>query len=637
VAVRFAADTAFFSRTATPPPETSFTLMAWAVQYVNTATFSTIISLDISSGDAFTIEFGSNGTTLQMNAVNSGATAFTKQPVIRQPICVAVTYDGTNAKGYFRRLGETRWDTVSAAATPASASAGISVGNYRQTPTGNGFRGAAWNFKVWNRALTPEQLMAESQANYMVDVRDANLFWRLRHPGDRADYGPHAQRLATRNGTPQPNGWSAHAVGLLNNWRPAIRKVDAASSANAFSLTITQGVYTLIGQSVVLRATRAIQPAQGQYLLTGQNVTLRVGRALLIQQGQYTLTGQSVTLRTGRALIISQGQYLLTGQSVELRAARSLQPETGVYQLIGQSVGLSVSANKFIQPETGIYRLTGQDVVLRATRALQPAQGQYLLTGQDVGLAAGRALQPQQGQYALAGQDVVLRTGRALLPETGVYTLTGQNVDLFVSQAGAKSIQPETGVYQLVGGSVELTFNQRPETPVEDFTAAKYGSLRFKPVTKPKKPPPEPPVVQADITNMPDAPRPPWRRGALLDLLDAAYALQPAVAAAPAPVARPAPSPSRKAKPVAAASEPEIDYPRTIKLLQAGWDEEREALQDTIATLRSRLSSTEAALDALRESQRIEREAIERAAKQRQRRQNDAAAAAAARLLLGGD
>ncbi len=246
MACRLTADAQLFSRTATVPSEISATLMCWAMQYVSTATFSTVISLD-TGGDAFTVEFGSDGVTLGIHTVGASDTAFGAiQPVIRQPFCCAITVNGAAVTGYVRRWGDKRWDTVADTAIGTFTAAGLSVGNFRPTPTGNGLRGSVWNFKAWDRPLTDQQLMVESLYDDVVDTRDCHLFWRLKHPGDLVDYGPRGQRRPTRVSTPTPSG-DHFKVPLLRRSRNARRPFVAPAAGGFFSRVY----YDMIGANRV--------------------------------------------------------------------------------------------------------------------------------------------------------------------------------------------------------------------------------------------------------------------------------------------------------------------------------------------------------------------------------------------------
>lgn len=243
MSMRFTANTAYVSSTANLPPDGAWTFMVWLVQFQDTNTNSVALAYDFSGGDAYAVETDTDGTTWHFHNPGVSDTAFAFQPAMREPFCIAITESGTAVAGYLRRFNDTRWDVVNGTGVSQSYT-GIGVGQFRASPS-FGVRGAFWNFKCWDRALTPTELMIESQADYMVDTRDANRFWRLKHPGDLVDYGPHAQRRPTRNGAPQPSAWGPASVGLRQPYRVARRNVDAAVSAAGFR---SRYYYDMIGQ-----------------------------------------------------------------------------------------------------------------------------------------------------------------------------------------------------------------------------------------------------------------------------------------------------------------------------------------------------------------------------------------------------
>ncbi len=231
------------------------------------------------------------------------------------------------------------------------------------------------------------------------------------------------------------------------------------SAANAYTLSITQGSYTLTGNDAQLAAARRLAITQGSYSLTGNNAGLAAGRRLAVTQGSYALTGNdlqlaaarqlSITqgaysltgnnagLAAGRSLAITQGAYTLTGNAVQLAAARQLAITQGSYALTGNDVTLTKSAAGGLQITQGAYTLTGNAVQFAAARRLAIAQGSYTLTGQSVGLSRARAaLQVTQGTYTLTVQDVLLRASLRLSITTGLYALTGNAVTLLASSAG---------------------------------------------------------------------------------------------------------------------------------------------------------------------------------------------------------
>lgn len=226
-----------------------------------------------------------------------------------------------------------------------------------------------------------------------------------------------------------------------------------SATANAYTLTITQGAYTLTGNSATAAAARRLAITQGSYALTGSSAGLAAARRLTITQGAYALTGNNLALAAARQLSISQGAYSLTGNNAGLAVGRRLGITSGTYALTGQAVQLVAARRLSISQAT--YTLTGADVTLTKAAAggLQVTQGSYALTGNSAQLAGSRRLTVTQGSYALAGFDVALAVARARLQVTqGTYVLTGQDLAF----ARALRLAITAGVYTLTGQALTL-------------------------------------------------------------------------------------------------------------------------------------------------------------------------------------
>ncbi len=95
------------------------------------------------------------------------------------------------------------------------------------------------------------------------------------------------------------------AIGI---WNVALSASDVTALYNAgaglqypfpnnYSLTATQGSYTLTGQNINLRRTIIMIASFGSYVLTGQAVILNKGYMMLASFGSYILTGISTAFR----------------------------------------------------------------------------------------------------------------------------------------------------------------------------------------------------------------------------------------------------------------------------------------------------------------------------------------------------
>lgn len=225
------------------------------------------------------------------------------------------------------------------------------------------------------------------------------------------------------------------------------------------NIAATQGTFTLSGQAVSLTAARKIAAGQGSFALTGQDVDLVTSSSLSAEHGSFSLTGQSVALTTARKLLCSAGAFTLTGQAVGLSRGRVLPAGQVSFTLSGQAVSLT-AARKIVAAQ-GSLSLTGQDVTLTYTPIGGPdytltcAAGSFALSGQAVGLVAARKLTFVSGSFTLDGQAVTLSAGRNVAAGNGSFILTWQDAGLFA----ARKIAPEYGAISLTGQDVTLAYS----------------------------------------------------------------------------------------------------------------------------------------------------------------------------------
>jgi hypothetical protein len=250
--------------------------------------------------------------------------------------------------------------------------------------------------------------------------------------------------------------------------------------ATAKVLAVTQGSFSVSGQSVSLLLNKLLPVAQGAYALNGQPVALTHGRPMPITQGSYSLTGQSTGLLRSRMFPLTQGAFALTGKPVGLLRGLRIFPVAGSYSLTGQivllkqgkviaitqgSYALSGIALAFLRTRImpvaqGSFSLNGQSVLLERSRIMALTQGSYALSGQVVALLRGKLIALQQGSLVLSGQAVNLLRGRVIQIPNGSFILTGEVVRLLISHR----IVVTQGSFSLIGESVGLIY-----TPIGSF------------------------------------------------------------------------------------------------------------------------------------------------------------------------
>jgi len=224
--------------------------------------------------------------------------------------------------------------------------------------------------------------------------------------------------------------------------------IEIAGAAGGYDLTITQGSYSLTGQSVGLKRQLKLSCNQGSYSLSGQAVALKKGVTLPINQGAYTLSGQSVNFKRALKVSLNNGSYSLSGQTVGLKRVLMVSVSQGSYSLSGQDIAYSLDKN--ISITQGSYLLSGQTLGLKRQLRVSISQGSYSLSGQSIAFNNDAAVTLQGGTYSLSGQPLGLKRSLILSISKGSYTLDGQGLNFEVG----KSVNLETGNFVLSGQSV---------------------------------------------------------------------------------------------------------------------------------------------------------------------------------------
>jgi hypothetical protein len=217
--------TDYLRRTAELPTSVAFTICGWAHLVTDTNAFCCLCSLevaDINSSGLYLLA-GSNGTSLEVFNGTSGA-SFASMTV-GQPFFFALTNQGTggtDAKGYFRAATSATLSTGSHGGTSFTPGVlYIGSDSYFASDT---FNGRMWNVKIWNRALSADELLAESFYNGVKFPTSLNGHWLLRSSGDLIDYSGNGRTLTV-------NGTIVDAEPSWQPWKPSPRVYGPVTAA----------------------------------------------------------------------------------------------------------------------------------------------------------------------------------------------------------------------------------------------------------------------------------------------------------------------------------------------------------------------------------------------------------------------
>lgn len=135
----------------------------------------------------------------------------------------------------------------------------------------------------------------------------------------------------------------------------------AASGTTNYTLICSTGVYSYVGNDVVLTVNRNLSCAAGAYTYTGVNVSsLKLARQLICNPGTYAYTGNSATFIFARGVVCSAGSYSYTSGD----ASFVYSPGT-----VGTSYTLSC--------DNGVYAYSGTDATLTKTTVSSAHSGYW--------------------------------------------------------------------------------------------------------------------------------------------------------------------------------------------------------------------------------------------------------------------
>lgn len=154
-------------------------------------------------------------------------------------------------------------------------------------------------------------------------------------PNANTSLGGSISAIAVMNGFLPLQSLQEWAQDPWSFWYPTqfdiIDMLRTAGGSGAYSLSVSQGTYSLTGESQNLNVGRIMSTTEGTYSQIGYTSSLNVG--MPASQGSYSLSGQTVGL--GENLPIVQGSYSVAGESVTFGVKLSELVNQGNYSLSG--------------------------------------------------------------------------------------------------------------------------------------------------------------------------------------------------------------------------------------------------------------------------------------------------------------
>jgi hypothetical protein len=245
-----------------------------------------------------------------------------------------------------------------------------------------------------------------------------------------------------------------------------------------YQLSLPAGSYTVTGADSGLVAGRLLSLGTGSYIVTGSDAVLQLARSLVVNAGSYVVTGSDATMLKHSLLSLGASNYAITGSDTDLRRGRQLVALAGSYTITGSNATLLADRVLVLNP--GTYSITGFDATLQAgptVYSLDLGAGSYLITGAPLTLLANRVITAGVGSYTVTGFPATVLATRVLSLDAGSYLITGSNAntvkgyvlslgtgDYLVTGADAQVLKEwvlslDSGSYNMVGYDVVLDYS----------------------------------------------------------------------------------------------------------------------------------------------------------------------------------
>lgn len=454
MAVRLDASGDYLLRTAALPTSTAFTICGWAVLAANRGDSTTFAALESGTSSAARTHalYASGGNSLRAFSSIAQETAVIATLVVGEPFFFALVGNGaggTGISGYHRAANSNTLNGASITGDTFTTGA-LFLGNNSYMEWLNG---SVWNAKVWDRALSASELLAESYFARPQFTTGLNLWWPLNSHTDLADRGGNG-RSPTVGGTLSTNDTP------VSLWRPSRGRVFRSSAApTGYTLDVASGSYAVTGSSARTLAARKALVTPGSYALTGNPAGTLYHRLVTASPGSYSITGSTGTLLRSYPLSVSPGSYSVTGADGSLIADRLVGVTPGSYGVTGSDVELvytPVTPSPEIVVTPGSYSVVGADASMVRSLLMSVSPGAYSLAGANAGLAVGRLTAVVPGSYALSGASGAMNVARVVNVGPGAYQVTGSDVEL-AYEAKNKELIVLPGSYSIYGFAADLT------------------------------------------------------------------------------------------------------------------------------------------------------------------------------------
>lgn len=449
MAVRFDASGDRLYRTANLPGIRSFTASGWARLSVDRNDYSCLFTLYGGSNE-YIFATDSDGTTLRLYTTSFSSGGFSL--TVGQPFFWACGSDGSNSYAAFRPVGSNTLQSYTHTLSANSATSTMVVGTNFY---GEWWNGEVSNVKVWDRLLSPSELLAES------------FFERPQYPDSLNVWWP-AHKAATAAADLSGNGRDATIGGSIadadrgiNLWAPR-RRIILPATAGGFSgsLSATEsgadtasiaGAVSVQGALSVTESGSDTSAISGSVLISGSLAVTETGSDTAAIVGGSVATGDLNATETGSDTAAVSGVVLVQGALSASEVGGDTASASGAVLVSG---ALAVT-----ESGADTAAISGVVLVQGSMAVTESGSDTFAATGSLSGGVNGSLNAQESGTDTFAASGAVVVSGSLAASEAGADSAAISGVvavsgALTVSESGSDQFAAD-GIASVRTGSMD--------------------------------------------------------------------------------------------------------------------------------------------------------------------------------------
>lgn len=398
------------ARTANVPDDALFTACGWAIR-ANTGVEQPLFTLLNNSFQGVVYSTDLDGSGVMIYASNTyEETVVNNSVAAGVPFFWAIKSSGTGAtqtQGYFRAASSNTLTVVNlgytrGAITPTGFSIGAFVGE-----TVNGFQGRIWNVKIWDRALTDDELLIESYYRRVVFPANINVHYWLRSASDTADRSGNGRN-------PTVSGTLADGDEPVALWVPRRRIFVPVASEGGEPIEIEAGLdaLALTERTAAVTLSQTVAASFDALTLTEQSAQIKLSKSISAGFDSLSIDEQSAVIALSKHISAGIDTLLISEQSANVSAGTGITAGTDSLVISEQTANV----NRATAISAGVDALTiaEQAATVRLAKAITANLDALVITERQAAVSSGLQLSAALAELVLSEHQALVNRETAI-------------------------------------------------------------------------------------------------------------------------------------------------------------------------------------------------------------------------------